>query len=287
MGVRPNSLPTRHLCDSPDAMSASHPKVHPHRILECLINRRFGVEYQPFICTVTGNIVCYEALARFFDFHETPIAPDYVFESLHDNPLLLLHAELEMKRLQLAEAPPNGLLFVNLDPDSFAAGTTEDGGNVFLPLFSEQRSRLVIELIENLHLQDVQRSAQMVEALEAAKLRIAIDDLSSSRGLISYASLMNASFVKFDRAWLSGELNARQRTILTWALSQAEDLGLTTVLEGVENEAHLSMARQMGFDLVQGYLFGDRFIRRNPPRETAARRPANNEILLASPKVAH
>ncbi len=145
--------------------------VHPHVILECLISRRFGVEYQPFISTASGEIVCYEALARFFDAQNTPIAPDCVFEALHDNPLLLLHAELEMKRLQLAEAPPNGLLFVNLDPDSFAAGATEDGGNLFLPLFAEQRSRLVIELIENLHLQDVHRSAQMVEALEAAKLR--------------------------------------------------------------------------------------------------------------------
>ena len=114
----------------------------------------------------------------------------------------------------------------------------------------------------------------MVEALEAAKLRIAIDDLSSSRGLISYASLMNASFVKFDRAWLARELNARQRTILTWALSQAEDLGLTTVLEGVETEAHLALARQMGFDLVQGFLYADRFIRRGHAREASLRRSA-------------
>lgn len=268
-------------------MLSNQAKVHPHTILECLINRRFGVEYQPFICTLTGNIVCYEALARFFDCHGTPLAPDLVFESLHDNPLLLLHAELEMKRLQLAEAPPNGLLFVNLDPDSFAAGATEDGGNVFLPLFAEQRSRLVIELIENLHLQDVQRSAQMIEALETAKLRIAIDDLSSSRGLISYASLMNASFVKFDRVWLAGELNARQRTILTWALSQAADLGLTTVLEGVENEAHLALARQMGFDLVQGFLYADRFIRRNTARDNGTHRVLGAETMAPSIKSAH
>ena len=241
--------------------------IHPHTILECLINRRFGVEYQPFVCTSTGKITCHEALARFFDAQGTPIPPDIVFESLHDNPLLLLHAELEMKRLQLSEAPTHGLLFINLDPDSFAAGATESGSNIFLPLFAEHRSRLVVELIENLHLQDVMLSSQMIEALEAAKIRIAIDDLSSSRGLISYASLMNASFVKFDRAWLSGELNARQRTILTWALSQAADLGLTTVLEGVESEAHLAMARQMGFDLVQGFLYSDRFIRRGYARE--------------------
>lgn len=237
-------------------------QIHPHSILDCLINRRFGVEYQPFVCTATGEIMCHEALARFIDADGNAMPPDEVFESLHDNPLLLLHAELEMKRLQLDEAPQHGLLFVNLDPDSFSAGDDGKNGNLFLPLLIGQRSRLVVEIIENLHLQDVILSTKMVEALGNAKLRIAIDDLSSSRGLISYASLMNASFVKFDRAWLAGELNPRQRTILTWALSQAEDLGLTTVLEGVENEAHLKLARQMGFDLVQGYLYANRFIRR-------------------------
>ena len=252
-------------------MSHPAPALHPHNILDCLINRRFGVEYQPFVSIATGEVVCHEALARFIDANGRSLPPDQVFEALHDNPLLLLHAELEMKRLQLSEAPAHGLLFVNLDPDSFAAGTTPDGGNLFLPLLTEQRSRLVVEVIENLHLQDVILSTRMIEALEGAKLRIAIDDLSSSRGLISYASLINASFVKFDRAWLAGELSPRQRTILTWALSQAEDLGLTTVLEGVETEAHLALAKQMGFDLAQGYLYANRFIRRGCARSTPKR----------------
>ena len=56
----------------------------------------------------------------------------------------------------------------------------------------------------------------------------------------------------------------------------------------ISNRTLIQTDTQSGVtSLVQGYLFGDRFIRRNPPRETAARRPANNEILLASPKVAH
>jgi EAL domain-containing protein (putative c-di-GMP-specific phosphodiesterase class I) len=73
---------------------------------------------------------------------------------------------------------------------------------------------------------------------------------------------MNATFLKFDRSWLARELSAKQRTILTWALAQAVDLGLTTILEGVETPEHLAMARQYGFDLAQGFLFRNRFIRR-------------------------
>jgi EAL domain-containing protein (putative c-di-GMP-specific phosphodiesterase class I) len=238
------------------------PAIHPHRILECLTNRRFGVEYQPLVCTKTGETQCHEALARFIDSAGRPLPPDLVFEALHENPLLLLHAELEMKRLQMAEAPQHGLLFVNLDPDSYAVGIAENGKNVFLPVLLPQRSRLVVEVIENLHLQDILRAESMMQALGEEKVRMAIDDLSSSRGLVSYSALAQASFLKFDRSWLSGNLTAKQRTILTWAIAQAIDLGLTTVLEGIETQQQLDMAKDMGFDLVQGFLFRERFIQR-------------------------
>lgn len=256
-------------------MTAVVSAIHPHRLLECVIRQRFAVEYQPLVCSKTGETQCYEALARFIDSEGRPMRPDLVFESLHDNPMLLFHTELEMKRLQLDEAPAHGLLFVNLDPDSFACGETESGENRFLPLLTVQRSRLVVEVIENLHLKDVALAQRMMTALDGEKIRMAIDDLSSSRGLVSYASLISASFLKFDRSWLNGKLSARQRTILTWALAQAADLGLTTVLEGVETEEHLSMARQMGFDLVQGFLFSRRFIHRGC-------RPHGNERLKAA-----
>lgn len=248
------------------------PTIHPHRILECLTSRRFGVEYQPLVATRTGETQCHEALARFIDAGGRGLPPDFVFEALHDNPLLLLHAELEMKRLQLAEAPQHGLLFVNLDPDSYAVGEAEDGENVFLPILRQQRSRLVVEVIENLHLQDVDLSERMMRQLDQEKIRLAIDDLASSRGLVSYAALMHAAFLKFDRSWLAGELSAKQRTILTWALAQAADLGLTTVLEGIETAEHLAMAKQMGFDMVQGFLFRERFIQRGCLIRPAERR---------------
>lgn len=236
--------------------------LEPHAVLECIIAKRFGVEYQPLVSVMTGEVHAYEALARFIDADGGLMRPDQVFALLHDNPLLLMHTELEMKQLQLSEAPEDGLLFVNLDPDSFSAGQTRVGGNVFLPLLQHYRQKLVVEVIENLHIEDVLLAKQMMDQLDAVQIRMAIDDMSSSRGLISYASLISAEYIKFDRSWLVGPLLPRQRTILTWVLAQAADLGLTTVLEGVETEQDLMMARDFGFDLVQGFLFKPQFVLR-------------------------
>lgn len=239
--------------------------MHPHLILESLLSRRFAVEYQPLVCPNSGDTLGWEALARFTAADGSALAPDRVFQALHHNPLLLYHAELETKRLQLALAPPDGLLFVNLDPDSFSAGYTPAGRNAFTELFLPYEKRLVVEVIENLDMGDVALSHRLVEELKAAGIRLAMDDLAASRGLISFAALSDSAYLKFDRSWLADSPERERRTaILAWTLPAARSLGVRTVLEGVETANDLKLARRLGFDLVQGFLFRERFCRAAP-----------------------
>lgn len=234
--------------------------MHPHVLLEALLARRFAVEYQPLICPSSGDALGWEALARFRAADGSLLPPDQVFQALHHDPLLLFHTELETKRLQLAEAPREGLLFVNLDPDSFAAGQDPAGRNVFTDLFLPHRQRLVVEVIENLDMGDVILSHRLVEELKAEGILLAMDDLAASRGLISFAALNDSAYLKFDRSWLADSPERERRSaILAWTLPAARSLGVRTVLEGVETASDLKLARRLGFDLVQGFLFRDRF----------------------------
>ena len=175
--------------------------LHRHEVLDIVMNRRFGAEYQPIVDTVSGETLGFEALARFFRPGGGTVAPDSVFELLHDDTLLLFHTELEMKTLQIVAAPPTELLFLNLDPDSFAAAETPDF-NVFTELFRRHQRPgrdILIEVIENLHIQDVVLSRRMIEALTQANIRIAMDDLGVSNGLVSFDAFVDSSYVKFDR----------------------------------------------------------------------------------------
>lgn len=112
--------------------NAAH-MLHPHELLDILLNRRFGVEYQPLVDTRSGETAGFEALSRFYRANGEVVAPDQVFELLHDNPLLLFHAEMEMKKLQMLHAPQTGMLFLNLDPGSHPAA-------IFSPIFSAATS---------------------------------------------------------------------------------------------------------------------------------------------------
>lgn len=234
-------------------------------ILTALIGKVPAVEYQPIKATRTLRTVGHEALSR-FSAHGCALPPDQVFAALHDNPLLFHYAELKWKRLQIELAPREGRLFVNLDPHAWLHGWESDGKDSYLELFAPHAGRLVVEVIENLHLSDVERAERLSGAFKAAGIPIALDDVSCTKGIVSLASLMDAQYMKFDRGWLSGESDAARsdsrQALLEYALGLARSLSLTTILEGVETEEHLALARHYGFDCVQGFLFQDQFIRR-------------------------
>ncbi len=235
--------------------------LHAHELLDMLLSRRFGVEYQPVVDTITGETLGYEALARFYRASGEAVSPELVFGMLHENPLLLFHTELEAKRLQILQAPKTELLFLNLDPDSFHAGSTP-GGNLFTELFRSHRCpgrEILIEVIENLHIRDVVRTRAMISDFKGADIKVATDDLGVSNGLVSFGSFCDSTFIKFDRAWLANRGN-RKLAVLEWFHGMARAAGARTVLEGVETLGDLALAHDIGFDCVQGYYFRDRFI---------------------------
>lgn len=243
------------------ALPAEDDALHPHELLDTLLNRRFGVEYQPVVDTLSGETVGHEALARFYRANGETVAPDLMFRLLHDNPLLLFHTELEAKKLQIMHAPQTELLFLNLDPDSFHAGIAPRF-NVFTELFRGHRRpgrEIMVEVIENLHIRDVVRTRAMISDFKGADIKVATDDLGVSNGLVSFGSFCDSTFIKFDRAWLANRSN-RKFAVLEWFHGMAKAAGARTVLEGVETLGDLALANDIGFDCVQGFYFRDRFV---------------------------
>lgn len=248
------------------------PPLRGHDLLEAVLHGPPTVEYQPIKDVRCLDTIGYEALAR-FSARGKPLPPDRVFAALHENPLLFHYAELKWKRAQIELAPRDGHLFVNLDPDAWVHGWDCSGVDDYMDLFAPLRGWLVVEIIENLHLRDIEHAESLSNACQAAGIPVALDDVSSSRGFVSFAALMNAQYMKFDRGWLfpaddEPEAALRQ-AVIEYALSFSRRFALTTVLEGVENAEHLELARHYGFDCVQGFLFKDQFLRRSGDRRQA------------------
>ena len=217
---------------------------------------RFWTEYQAIIQARTGRTVAYEALARFNRRDGRPVPPTRMFGVLHADPGLLLRAELTLKLHQVEHAPRKPL-FVNLDPDSWARAGDRHR-NPFLALLASSGRRVVVEVTEALAIADVGRSQQMISALRGRRIPVALDDVGAANGILSFDALADAEVLKFDRTLLPRLRNPRVRALVQALTRMARETGAHTVLEGVETTSDFVLARDVGFDLVQGFLFKDR-----------------------------
>ncbi|GEO80003.1 EAL domain-containing protein [Pararhodospirillum oryzae] len=255
-----------------------------HTIRELYAIDRVGVEYQPLIEARDGGLVGYEALARFQDAQGRQIPPDRVFQALHGTGAGgLWVAELTLKRLQIAHAPADGLVFVNVDP----CGLAEAGSDALSARLDElervlaPRPGVVVELIENTDTTHATVVDQVTRDLAGRGITLALDDIGAAGAFLSLPQVSRVAYLKFDRSWITTwDQNdpGHDPALLAALLSYARQSGKRSVLEGVETPEHQRLAVQAGFDLVQGFLFRERFVHATqplaaeaPPR--AARRP--------------
>jgi EAL domain-containing protein (putative c-di-GMP-specific phosphodiesterase class I) len=63
--------------------------------------------------------------------------------------------------------------------------------------------------------------------------------------------------LKVDRQFVTGCANDRlKQTVCRSIIERAKGFGVPVVAEGIETRADFIAANEMGFDLVQGFLFG-------------------------------
>lgn len=240
-----------------DAADRTH--VLTAEVRESALAWRVGVEYQPIVDVHTDETFAHEALARFVAEDGTSLPPLRVFEELRRDPELLSDVELELKRLQIERAP-GPAVFLNVDPDGWACADVCRRTRMLDLLRRPWGVEVVVEVVETLHARGVGRARAMMRDLRAAGIPVALDDVGAAGSVFSLDALRGADLVKFDRSVLDRPGDPRERAIARGLVAVARALGARVVLEGVERPEQRRLAQELGFELVQGFLLGDRTV---------------------------
>ncbi|MCJ8311553.1 MAG: EAL domain-containing protein [Saccharospirillaceae bacterium] len=237
------------------------PTISPEVLIDLIENKRFSVEYQPIINLDTNKVYGYEALSRFVDAQGEFLRADHVYASLHYSPLSLFQVEYEQKKLQLSGAPTGGKIFINVDQDSYFASGISGINNPFLKLFNEYNSAdIIVELIENSEINDAKMSLEMIETLSENNIQTAIDDVFGPLSMLSFEVIQLVNYVKLDKYVVQNKHNKELMILVKAIVDYARVSGKKTILEGIETQDDLLIARELNVDFIQGFLFKDQFI---------------------------
>lgn len=225
-------------------------------------NDELSLWYQPQVDLVTGEVVAFEALARWHHPRLGLVLPDEFMP-------LAEHTELMAAVTQrvLDVAVRDALRWHERYPDIRVAVNTSarnlhdlDFANAVertLLAHGAPAGILELEITENTVISQPDRTRAVLQALERLGARLSIDDFGTGYSSLANLRSLPLHAVKVDRSFVEGITHdAGDRMIVKSILELARNLGLQTVAEGVETVAAMEMLRGYGCDVVQGYLIG-------------------------------
>jgi diguanylate cyclase (GGDEF)-like protein len=218
------------------------------------------LHYQPKIDLITGRSESVEALVRWQ--HPTrgllgPVEFLPVVESTHLIKSLTLWVLDEALR-QVHEWSDSGVrvrVAVNLGA-AYASDTRLPGQVAeMLTRHGVDPELLEIELTETAVLDDPTRAESVLNALAKLGVRTSVDDFGTGYASIAYLTGLPIRTLKIDQSFVSDLTVKGNLAVTRYSIELARTLGLTTVAEGVEDEATLHVLEELGCDEAQGYFF--------------------------------
>src|SRR5690554_2457975 len=214
---------------------------------------------QPKLCLRTRAITGFEALIR-WPRREQPVRPDEIIAVAEQTGLIkpltrwVLKEALEM-RGRLLEIGWDAGIAVNISPNNLREPDFAVFVQRLMQSYQIHSGAITFEVTETSMMQDPTNSLRALNALDAAGIPLSIDDFGSGYSSLSYIKQLPAGEIKIDRSLITDIAEREQdRVIVRTTIDMCHSLDYTVVAEGVEDEKTLSLLKDMGCDLIQGYI---------------------------------
>lgn len=227
-----------------------------------LANGEFVPYYQPKVALGTGEVVGFEALARWQVSDREVIAPAGFVEPLESNGFMpevdfcILRQACAFLRDRIAAGLPVvpmacNFSRLNLLDDAFVSTLLSTVLEYGVPC-----ELLELELTESIAMEDLLRVAAVVEGFKKSGFSLAIDDFGSGYSSLGMLQALPVDVLKIDRSLLvSSQGDSRSRIILESVVTMADRLGVSVVVEGVETLEQAALLQALDPRIVvQGYL---------------------------------
>jgi EAL domain-containing protein (putative c-di-GMP-specific phosphodiesterase class I)/CheY-like chemotaxis protein len=116
---------------------------------------------------------------------------------------------------------------------------------------------LTIEIASEEAIHDLEFLTEAARQMRFHNIGLSVDNLGANWPALMGLDKIPFIKLKADRQFVTGCGNDRlKRTVCRHIVELAKGYGVRTVAEGVESRADLIATNELGFDLVQGFLFG-------------------------------
>ncbi len=205
------------------------------------------------------KIVKYEALVRLIDYKdgkEKVLYPgDFLLIAMNGGLYSDVAKEVLKQSLEFFSNREE-MISINFLPNDFFQPKVIDTFIEIVEGFDEPE-RIVIEITEEESIEDFNRLIKIVKRFRKIGVKIAIDDFGSGYANYSHILKLKPDYLKIDGSLIRNILTDDESNVLVKSIVHfAQDLGIKTIAEFVEDKEIFDRLKSYGVDEYQGYYFG-------------------------------
>jgi diguanylate cyclase (GGDEF)-like protein len=223
-------------------------------LAEALRDGGLSLHYQPIYEAASGRPIVFEALARWNAPGRGDVSPmEFVRAAERFGQIGQLTEWVLASACREAARWNQPLqVSVNLSPLNLRDASLVPTVARVLKATGLAPSRLVLELTEGSIIDRSEEVALRLAALRALGVGLWLDDFGSRYSNLEYLQHLACDVVKIDRSFLARY--EKRQELLGGIIVLAHACGLRVVVEGVETTEHRQLLRELGCDLLQGFL---------------------------------
>jgi diguanylate cyclase (GGDEF)-like protein len=222
----------------------------------------FFLLYQPIFDMEQERMTGVEALIRWRRPGGGTVSPDSFIPIAEDNGMIVpigrwvLLTACEQAAIWQRRGHPLGIS-VNVSARQLERDDLIDAVTEALSQTGLEPGLLTLEITETALMHDSTAAARRLRSLKTLGLKIAIDDFGTGYSSLAYLRQFPVDALKIDRSFISGIAASRESSeaLIHTFIQLGKTLGMTTLGEGIEDQAQLRRLQVEQCDLGQGFIF--------------------------------
>lgn len=223
----------------------------------------FVLNYQPQIDSLSGDVVGFEALIRWYSPEYGFVSPVVFIPIAEEVGLINKIGEWILKEacefsLKINEMYKREIIVsINISPIQLNQDNFIDIVKKAIMSTNADPKLVGIEITETSLMTNFEENSNKLEQLRLLGITISLDDFGTGYSSLNYLMMLPIHIIKIDRSFIVNMIDVKKGiSIIESIINLAHSMELKVTAEGVETEEQLDILKCLKCDFIQGYIFG-------------------------------